>query len=81
MERSEEPFPRLFYPGTVQREKAVSIDIGVGEKLQGINIIVPAMLENVTVEGLVLFKRSTGKKHDGAFLAGRVQQRQWCRSG
>lgn len=37
------------------REKAVLIDVGVGDKLQNLNMVVPAMLETVTVEGTVYF--------------------------
>ncbi len=52
---SDAPFPRIYYPGTAQREKAVVIDVGVGDKLQNLNMVVPAMLETVTVEGAVYF--------------------------
>ena len=52
---SEKPFPRLFYPGTAQREKAVLIDVAVGEKVKNINLVVPKIHETVTVEGVLYF--------------------------
>lgn len=39
---SVEPFARVFYPGTEQREKAVSIKITAGGKLRKLKIVVPA---------------------------------------
>ena len=51
---STEPFRRLFYPGTADREKAALIDVDAGQKVRGINMVVP-LLETVTVEGLLLF--------------------------
>ena len=53
-----EPFPRLFYPGTTQRDKAVLIDVGVGDKVKGINMVIPTMLETVTVEGVLYFSNN-----------------------
>ena len=53
-----EPFPRLFYPGTTQRDKAVLIDVGVGDKVKGINMVVPTMVETVTVAGVLYFSNN-----------------------
>jgi hypothetical protein len=51
---SSAPYPRLFYPGTEDREKAVLIDVDVGQKVRGINMVVP-LLETVKVEGVLYF--------------------------
>lgn len=52
---SEEPYRRWFYPGTAQREKAVAINVAVGEKVKNINLVVPWIHETVTVAGVLYF--------------------------
>ena len=49
------PFPRVFYPGTTELEKATTITVALGQTLKDIDVVVPAMLDTVTVEGVLLF--------------------------
>jgi hypothetical protein len=53
--RSHEPFPRVFYPGTTELEKATPIAIGLGQTVKNINVMVPVLLETITLEGVVVF--------------------------
>ena len=53
--RSHEPFPRVFYPGTTELEKATPITIGLGQTVKNINVMVPVLLETITLEGVVVF--------------------------
>lgn len=55
----DEPFPTIFYPGVVQREKAALITIGNGETVKGINFVVSKLAETVTLSGVLVF--SDGK--------------------
>ncbi len=50
---STEPFGRLFYPGTPDREQAAVIRVGAGETVKGINIVVPNLAKQITVEGVL----------------------------
>lgn len=50
-----QPFPRVFYPGSIELEKATTITIALGQTLKDIDVVVPAMLDTVTVEGVLLF--------------------------
>ena len=49
------PFPRVFYPGTTEIEKAATITVALGQTLKDIDVVVPAMLDTITVEGVLLF--------------------------
>ena len=53
--RSHEPFPRVFYPGTTELEKAVTINVGLGQTVKDVNVTVPVLLETITVEGVVYY--------------------------
>jgi hypothetical protein len=53
--RSHEPFPRVFYPGTTELEKAVTINVGLGQTVKDVNVRVPVLLETITVEGVVYY--------------------------
>lgn len=49
------PFPRVFYPGTTELAKATTLTVALGQTLQDIDVVVPAMLDTITVEGVLLF--------------------------
>ena len=63
---TKEPFPRLFYPGVMEREKATLIDIGIGETVKGIDVMIPKFAETITVSGVLLF--SDGKPVAGEWV-------------
>jgi hypothetical protein len=56
--RSSDPFPRVFYPGTTELEKATPVEIGLGETVKDVNVAVPFLLDTVTVAGVL--RRSDG---------------------
>lgn len=51
----ESPFPRTFYPGTTDRSKATVLEIGLGEKLSGIDVRLPPNLTEYVVRGFVIW--------------------------
>ncbi len=53
--RSHEPFPRVFYPGTTELEKAVTINVGLGQTMKDVKVTVPVLLETITVEGVLYY--------------------------
>lgn len=55
----QEPFPTIFYPSVLTREKATLITIGNGETVKGINFVVSQTAETITLSGVLLF--SDGK--------------------
>ena len=63
---TREPFPRLFYPGVAEREKATLIDIRIGETVKGIDVMIPRFAETITVSGMLLF--SDGKPVAGEWV-------------
>lgn len=56
---SREPFGTFYYPNVSERGRAAIINIGPGEVINDINIVVPALEETITVEGVVRY--SDGK--------------------
>ena len=56
---STQPFPRLFYPGVTDREKATAIDVRIGETVKDLEIVVPKFAETITVSGVLLFSDGT----------------------
>ncbi len=52
---SEQPFPRLFYPGVTEREKAVLIEVGPGEVVKGLNLVISKLAETVKISGVLYF--------------------------
>jgi hypothetical protein len=56
---TQEPFPRLFYPGVTERERATLIDIHIGETVKGVDLMIPRFAETITLSGVLLF--SDGK--------------------
>jgi hypothetical protein len=49
------PYPRTYFPGTPDKDKAQIIELGEGEKLTGFNITLPPALVVKTVEGVFLW--------------------------
>jgi len=52
---SDEPFPRIYYPGVMEREKAAIVTIGAGETIKDLNIVVPTLDETIAVTGVLRF--------------------------
>ena len=48
------PYPRLYYPGVAEDSTAKTIAVGDGEKLSGLDLILPPRLEERTVVGTVM---------------------------
>lgn len=61
------PFPRLFYPGVTERERATLINIRNGETVKGIDLILPRFAETITISGVLLF--SDGKPVAGEWVS------------
>jgi len=56
---SREPFDTFYYPSVSDRDKAAVITIGAGENENDMNLIVPAIKETLTLQGVVRY--SDGK--------------------
>lgn len=50
---------RYYYPGTFEREKATTIRVGLGERVEGLEFILPPGTVVRTIEGVVVWKDST----------------------
>jgi hypothetical protein len=53
--RGEFPYPKTYYPGTTDQEKATVIVLGEGEKLAGYDLTLPSALSVKTVEGIFVW--------------------------
>lgn len=56
---SEHNFRKFYYPSVTEREKAALIDIGAGETVKNIDLVVPKMLETVSVSGVLRYADET----------------------
>ena len=56
---SHEPFPRIFYPNVMERERAAVINIGPAENVANLDIVIPKLEETVTISGVLRY--SDGK--------------------
>lgn len=56
---SQEPFRRIFYPNVSERERAAVITIGPGETIENLDMVIPALEEMITIEGVLRY--SDGK--------------------
>jgi hypothetical protein len=56
---SREPFRQIFYPGVSERERAAVISIRPGETIENLDIVIPALEEMITIEGVLHY--SDGK--------------------
>lgn len=52
---SSEPFPTLYYPGVLEKEKATVLTVASGEQREDVDIHVPSQRATRTVEGRVLY--------------------------
>jgi hypothetical protein len=52
---SDEPFPAVFYPGVLDKEKATVLTFASGDKLEGFDIHIPSQRPTRTIEGRLLF--------------------------
>jgi hypothetical protein len=52
---SREPFPKVFYPNVMDRERAAVINIGPGERLADLDIVIPKLEETVTITGVLQY--------------------------
>ena len=50
-----EPYPPLFYPNATKMEDATPIVVNEGEKIQGLNLVIPKLVETINVVGVVKF--------------------------
>lgn len=50
---SQKPFRQIFYPNVSERERAAVITIGPGETLENLDIVIPALEEMITIEGVM----------------------------
>lgn len=56
---SHEPFPRIFYPNVMERERAAVLNIRPGENVANLDIVIPKLEETVTISGVLRY--SDGK--------------------
>ena len=56
---SQEPFRQIFYPNVSERGRAAVITIGPGETIENLDIVIPALEEMITIEGVLHY--SDGK--------------------
>lgn len=56
---SSAPFPKIFYPSAIERERATVINVGLAENVSNLDIIIPKLQETVTVAGVLRY--SDGK--------------------
>ena len=56
---SYEPFPKTFYPNVTERERAAVINLGLGESVANLDIVIPKLEERVTISGVLRY--SDGK--------------------
>jgi hypothetical protein len=52
---SQEPFRQIFYPNVSERERAAVITIGPGETIENLDIVIPALAEMITIEGVLRY--------------------------
>ena len=50
---SQEPFRQIFYPNVSERERAAVITIRPGETIENLDIVIPALEEMITIEGVL----------------------------
>jgi hypothetical protein len=53
--RGDSPYPRTYFPGILDRDKATVIVLGEGEKVTGYNIQLPPALAVTTIEGVFVW--------------------------
>ena len=63
---SDEPFPAVYYPGVLEKEKATVLSFASGDKLEGFDIHIPSQQPTRIIEGRLLF--SDGRPVVGDFV-------------
>jgi hypothetical protein len=76
----ESPFPRTFYPGTSDRSKATVIEVGLGQKLSGLDIRLPPRLADYVVRGFVTWPDGSAAAGVQVYLE-EVNYPGWCVNG
>jgi hypothetical protein len=61
---SREPFPQVFYPGVTDRAKAALITVSEGEVVKDINVVIPRLVETVTVAGVLRYSDDKPVAHE-----------------
>ena len=56
---SREPFPKIFYPNVMERERAAVINVGPGVRVANLDLIIPKLEDTVTISGVLRY--SDGK--------------------
>lgn len=52
---SHKPFARTFYPNVPERERAAVIMIGPGETVENLDIVISALEETITIQGVLRY--------------------------
>jgi len=52
---SDAPFPKAYYPGVFDKERAGVLTISVGDKLEDVNIHIPSQETRNTLQGVLLY--------------------------
>ncbi len=68
---SREPFRTFYYPNVSERGKAAVINIGPGDVINDVNIVVPSLEATITVEGVLRY--SDGKPVAGHYVGFKAQ--------
>ena len=50
-----DPYPRVYYPGVLEKEKATIITLSIGDKRTNYDIHIPEICEMVTIGGTLLY--------------------------
>lgn len=50
-----DPFPTIYYPNATELDKAMLISVGEGERVQGLNVVIPKLHETISVEGVLKY--------------------------
>lgn len=76
----EAPMPRTFYPGTSDQSKAMVIEIGLGQKVTGVDIRLPPALAEYVVRGFVSWPDGNPAAGVDVYLED-VNYPGWCVNG
>ena len=52
---SDEPFPAIYYPGVLEKDKATVVTVGSGDKFEDFDIHIPSQQRTRIIEGRLLF--------------------------
>src|SRR5262249_14594527 len=77
---NEQPYPRTFYPGVADRSQATIVEIGLGEKLENIDIRLPAEVTKYQIHGFVTWPDGSLAKGVDVYLED-INYPGWCVNG